>query len=81
MHGIQIGNSLVGYGAGARQGEGSAIPGEPGTLEESHRQCTGRGGGEEEGRENILFRLQGRELLEAEQSQVFKSAPSPQGGQ
>lgn len=36
---------------------------------------------EEEGRENILFRLQGRELLEAEQSQVFKSAPSPQGGQ
>lgn len=46
MHRVQIGNSLVGYGVGAGRGEGSGRPGgEPRTLEESHRQCTGRGGG------------------------------------
>lgn len=45
MHGVQIGNSLVGYGAGAGQERGRPSSGSPGTLEESHRQCTGRGRG------------------------------------
>lgn len=45
MHGVQIGNSLVGYRSGAGQ-ERALLPlGSPGTLEESHRQCTGRGRG------------------------------------
>lgn len=44
MHGVQIGNSLVGYGAGAGQEKARLPLRSPGTLEESHRQCTGRGG-------------------------------------
>ena len=42
MHRVQIGNSLVGYGAGARRGEGSSRPGgawDPGGVTQTvHRK-------------------------------------------
>lgn len=71
MHGVQIGNSLVGYGAGAGQ-EKARLP--LGAL--GHwRSPTDSAQEEEEKeeRENIPLGLQGREPCVMEQSQVCKS--------
>lgn len=60
------------------RGEGSGRPGGAGTPEESHRQCTGRGGGGGKGKHSAG--LQGREPRKMERSQACKSARPPQGG-